>query len=345
MVIPSLKSTGIFSMQYYCLPEIDGVRQKVSSHIQNQIKIDSLESLESIVAEEQGGIPRSRGQMSELVASCNGKIIFDNNLSAHLACIHIVKKDFKIKQEIIKQEIKPELKEIKKENRLHGKIKLSILVLTVPSRVSTLFPLLLLKLNNQIGNQAVEVLGLFDNKKSSTGMKRNHLLDIAQGDYITFIDDDDDISDNYIFEIMEAIKFNPDCICFDSQITYKGLKLKNFPEGSSFRCKYSSQYIDWDLGADGIITNHPYHTMVWKSTIAKNHRFPDISYGEDTEWSVDACKEIKKEIKIDKILYWYKFDKTLSESYCQKPQQTPPPIILNRPNDGLNLGDKLFNQF
>ena len=40
----------------------------------------------------------------------------------------------------------------------------------------------------------VEILLLFDNRHLTLGAKRNFILDRAKGDYISFIDDDDDIS-------------------------------------------------------------------------------------------------------------------------------------------------------
>lgn len=42
------------------------------------------------------------------------------------------------------------------------------------------------------------------------GDARNKCLEIAKGDYITFIDSDDMVSDNYIQSILEAIKTNKD---------------------------------------------------------------------------------------------------------------------------------------
>ena len=75
-------------------------------------------------------------------------------------------------------------------------IKLSVLILTIPSRFEIFKPLLN-KLMNQIGDREdVEILSLLDNKSLHIYEKRNKLLDIARGTHITFLDDDDDISDN-----------------------------------------------------------------------------------------------------------------------------------------------------
>ena len=52
----------------------------------------------------------------------------------------------------------------------------------------------------------VEILLLFDNRHLTLGAKRNFILDRAKGDYISFIDDDDDISDDYIQTLLTASK-------------------------------------------------------------------------------------------------------------------------------------------
>lgn len=79
-------------------------------------------------------------------------------------------------------------------------MKLSILILSIPSRLSNFLPTLLQNLLKQaepFKNQ-VEILTLIDNKVRSIGKKRQNLIDIAEGEYIAFIDDDDRVSDNYI---------------------------------------------------------------------------------------------------------------------------------------------------
>jgi glycosyltransferase involved in cell wall biosynthesis len=79
---------------------------------------------------------------------------------------------------------------------------LSILVPTVPSRVATMFPKAIQAILGQItDHKEVELLGLFDNKARTTGAKRNALLDIARGEYVVFIDDDDWV------ELMVAVSF------------------------------------------------------------------------------------------------------------------------------------------
>ncbi len=107
-------------------------------------------------------------------------------------------------------------------------MKLSILILTVPKRQKRYFPRLTQHLLEQIGDREdIEVLGLYDNKKRSVGEKRNNLLEIAKGEYLTFIDDDDRIADDYIESITKVIDLkSPDVVVFESIATVNGIAPK-----------------------------------------------------------------------------------------------------------------------
>lgn len=186
-------------------------------------------------------------------------------------------------------------------------IKFSILILTTPRRISSFFPSLIYSLQSQIGNRDdIEILGFFDNNKRSIGEKRNNLLEIANGEYLTFIDDDDKISDDYIKSIMDAIEKNPetDCIVFDCYSIYDSW-------GKSYT-KFSKDFEYTHNGEQW--TAKPSHIMVWKSSLAKMHQFKEISYGEDIEWAKEISKEIEHETIIDKVLYHYEYSGKTSEA-------------------------------
>lgn len=188
-------------------------------------------------------------------------------------------------------------------------IKLSILIATVPSRIRAFYPNLLDSINSQIGNRAdIEVIGFYDNKKRTVGSKRNELLKLAQGNFLTFIDDDDRIANDYIQSIMTCIEQNPnaDCIVFDCITTIDGDK--DNPTYSKYSIKYDYTHVgdQW--------RGKPAHTMVWKSEIAKKHIYSNQNYGEDIDWVKRACKDIQNEIRIDKVLYYYDFNNSTTET-------------------------------
>lgn len=191
-------------------------------------------------------------------------------------------------------------------------IKLSILIPTVPNRLTTFFPRLIEHLQNQIrisnNRTDVEILGLYDNKKRTVGEKRNVLLNMAQGEYLTFIDDDDRIADDYVQSIMNALYDNldVDCVVFDCITTINGDTSNPTYSKYSINYEYSQTGNQW--------RGKPAHTMVWKSSIAKKHSYQGKNYGEDIEWVKKACKDIKREVRIDKVLYFYDFDNRVSET-------------------------------
>ena len=86
-----------------------------------------------------------------------------------------------------------------------SQIKLSILILSIPSRLEQ-YEILQNKLLDQIGDREdVEVLSFIDNKSLHIYEKRNVLLQAARGSHLCWLDDDDDIADNYISRLTEVI--------------------------------------------------------------------------------------------------------------------------------------------
>ena len=189
-------------------------------------------------------------------------------------------------------------------------MKLSILIPSVPSRRKFYLDRLLDELDKQIENRNdIEVLVFYENKKRSLGEKRTDLLNLAKGEFTVFIDDDDRITEDYISSIMEAIENNPnvDCIVYDTICTING--------GVPIHCKYGIELAyNHNATGNGYWTGKPAHTMVYSSRISKKHNFINSNYGEDVDWVLRACKEIETQHRIDKVLYYYDFNNTISET-------------------------------
>lgn len=185
-----------------------------------------------------------------------------------------------------------------------GSPLLSILIPTVPRRVSNCFQSIIKGLERQSAmypDGQIELIGLYDNKVMRLGAKRNKLLSIASGKYIAFIDDDDRIADNYIVEIMRVIRSqrNPDVIHFPITCTIKGKNPKHCEYGLSM--EYTDSAKNW--------TGKPSHTHVWRRSIAIMGVFPpDATFMEDTPWVAQVCAHAKTEHRIDSVLYYYNVD-------------------------------------
>lgn len=202
-------------------------------------------------------------------------------------------------------------------------IKLSILVSTIPRRLNSFFPALMTKLLFQIGNRSdIELIGFFDNKKRSVGHKRNELLRLAQGEYMVFIDDDDDIANDFVSTIMGTLQANPsaDCVVYDCITTIDGnIHAQTY---SKYSIAYEYHQIE-SVGPNPLNPaatikfqwrGKPAHTMVYKSELAKRHVYINQNYGEDVDWVKRACMDIRNEIRIDKVLYFYNFNSAVSET-------------------------------
>ncbi|PSF36239.1 hypothetical protein C7H19_13610 [Aphanothece hegewaldii CCALA 016] len=182
-------------------------------------------------------------------------------------------------------------------------ILLSILIPTLESRKNQ-YERLYQKLSQQISAHSlidkVEILQFLDNQENSIGFKRNKLIQSAKGKFIAFVDDDDDVSDNYIPLICCILKENPniDCIGIKGLITFAGKKPKVFIHSLQYQ-KYFSQ--------NGIYYRPPYHLNPIKREIARQYLFEDISYSEDVDWAMRICQNqaLQTEYFIDQVIYYY----------------------------------------
>jgi glycosyltransferase involved in cell wall biosynthesis len=182
-------------------------------------------------------------------------------------------------------------------------MKLSILICTLPER-QVMFDALKAKLMGQLFKlvefkDQVEICSATSNKMT-IGALRNDLLQMAKGDFIVFIDDDDEINDNYINAFMNAIMNNPnaDCIGYRGYITFDGVSKKNWV--------ISKECNSWHE-KDGVYYRTPNHISPVKRTIAMQVKFPEIDFGEDYEYSMGILPFLKEEVFIDEQLYHYKF--------------------------------------
>ena len=193
--------------------------------------------------------------------------------------------------------------------------ELSILIPTLPARIETLSNLIK-KLNKQVIDfgliDKVQILTLCDTKEYSVGKKRNLLLEMSIGKYVCFIDDDDKISDSYLFEIIRAIQSNADVITFCGEYIEQN-KTQNFSISKTHKRDYTEGENIYRL---------PNHLCPVKIEIALQSRFPDKNFGEDSEYATRINRLIKTEYHIKEKLYHYLYSSINSQT---KPNNTNNP--------------------
>jgi glycosyltransferase involved in cell wall biosynthesis len=186
----------------------------------------------------------------------------------------------------------------------------SVLILSIPSRLEKyLIPQYQKLLKQAEGKPQVEILCLIDNKSMTIGEKRQALLDMARGKWIGFLDDDDDVSDTYIDSLISAMEKTPsDVITFDQHCSVNG---KEF----TVNFKMTNPHQPYIPGAGTLhLLRPPYHMCFWHRDIAKKARFEPSSYGEDLAWCMKMYPNVKSETHIPKILHFYKYSDSTSES-------------------------------
>lgn len=176
-------------------------------------------------------------------------------------------------------------------------MKLSILICTLPERVELLKRLTNI-LNPQLKDDC-EILVNSEPRSVPTGTKRNKLITESQGEYFSFIDDDDTVPIYYVNEILNALNQNPDCVTFNGRMTTDGAHEKKFT------IRLGSEYVD----RHGMYYRWPNHICVMKKSVVQNIKFPDKWIGEDYDWSkrIRDLGLLKSEVHLPIDMYRYDF--------------------------------------
>jgi glycosyltransferase involved in cell wall biosynthesis len=144
-----------------------------------------------------------------------------------------------------------------------------------------------------------------DDKSVSIGEKREDMYkDSSNGDYVWMIDDDDDIADNAIGLILEAIKSNPDidCVCFKELVDI---------DGKISHSNFSLEYGDWegdgilDLGDGFSYHRTPFFKTPIKTDICRQVGVRPIRFGEDHDFAQRIKPLLKTMVYIPEFIYYY----------------------------------------
>jgi len=181
---------------------------------------------------------------------------------------------------------------------------LSVLIPTLESRAKH-FEHLTDRLAAQILNAGaegrVEILSECDNRETPVGAKRNLLVQRARGRFVAFVDDDDDVSDDYVSKLCEVIERRPDidCIGIKGIVTFRGGHPQEFYHSLRYQDYFSQRHTYF---------RPPYHLNPVLRSIVLQYPFRAVNYSEDVEWALRLQRvgALRCEEFIDMPLYFYK---------------------------------------
>src|ERR1035437_6109979 len=202
--------------------------------------------------------------------------------------------------------------------------KLSLLIPTI-KRHGKYLAYLIPELRSQAKqyNGSVEIL-IDSNEVDSIGEKRNRLLEKAKGEYIAFIDADDNVSDKYISLLMEGIEKEVDCCSLKGIITTEGKDYHYFEHSIRYNIYKTNEGTKFEFG-EIKYERFPNHISCLKASIAKAFKFPEKNWGEDTDWAtlIHDAGVIKTEHYIPEVIYHYRYliNKNETMRYSQNSEE------------------------
>jgi hypothetical protein len=184
-------------------------------------------------------------------------------------------------------------------HRKNYEYDLSILICSLVSRRKSLHVLMKqLMIARQHSHLRVEILTDIDKGEKSIGQKRNDLVARAKGKYCCFIDDDDQITTDYLKEIQYCLSASPDCVSMMGMYYKNGEKQKPFVHSLSFR-GYSED--------NDAFYRPPNHLNPILTEYVKKVPFPLQNHGEDTDFAMRLSKSnlLSREARVRMPIYLY----------------------------------------
>lgn len=177
----------------------------------------------------------------------------------------------------------------------------SILVPTLGERASLFGRLMsgLLSQTEPYGGR-VQVIGRFNNGTPSLPKIRQAMVLSAATEYLSFVDDDDVVSPDYVDRIVAALEQNPD---------YVGFQVQCYSNGHPIAVAYHSlEHRRW-RNLEGRFERDISHINPIRTRLARRADFSVTRSGgaEDRAWAdqLRRAKVLQRQVVVDRILYHY----------------------------------------
>ena len=177
----------------------------------------------------------------------------------------------------------------------------SILIPTIPGRedgLRRLIDSIHEKIARIYPELRYEIRVEFDNREASVGKKRQKLLQAAKGKYLSFIDDDDEITDEYIEDLRATVQGN-----------YHVMRLRGNIHPYTFTHSIDNR-LDMPMARGEVFLRPPNHLTPMLSDVAKLFHFKDATRGEDLEWTIRLAQSgfLLNEYKSDENRIHYNYN-------------------------------------
>lgn len=147
-------------------------------------------------------------------------------------------------------------------------------------------------------NYSDKIILLRNEENKGPSYSRNKGIEIATGDYISFVDSDDTVSDDYCFILLSKIKENYDILFFDFYYDNRKSIDEEFPKERKEQIIYLVEY--------NLLSHSCNKTMKKNLIVNHNLRFNENKkYGEDEEFFIRLLKYISSIGFLKKKIYCY----------------------------------------
>jgi hypothetical protein len=153
----------------------------------------------------------------------------------------------------------------------------SVLIATIPGREASLKALvdgIREKVARLAPGLRVDIVTNFDNRVKSIGTKREELLQGATGKYMSFIDDDDQITDAYVEDLRDTIAGD-----------YHVMRLRGQIHPYTFTHSLENR-LSGMMARGEVFLRPPNHLNPMLTDVAKLVHFGDATRGEDLDWTI-----------------------------------------------------------